>query len=172
MKRIVYFLCTVICLAVTSCKGKVTVLTSDEDVYRALQTPLIGTITNEGKTMGGDGPKAQVFEFSFKGYMTGLPYRLTLSRNAQFEDCAGCIGDWQKGMLSSLTYNDTGSISLREFIVQMVHSNEQLSPIGTSDMTWSTSSYKWRISFTNESGVYRVEADGAIEKWAVFIKTP
>lgn len=176
MKSIVFFLYAIAALTITSCKGKVTVLTSDEDVYRALKEPLIATIINKGKTLRGAGPDAQVFEFSFKGYMTNLPYRVTLSRNAQFEDCAGCIGDWQEGMLSSITY-DTSFISLRQFIVQMVHSNEPITAgKKTADMAWSTKGCTWRLSPTDETDVYYVEATEEnrmpMKKWGVFVKIP
>lgn len=149
---------------------KVPVAISNEDIYRELKVPLIGTICNNGTTLHPNHDKGQLFVYSFNGYMTNLPYRITLSKNVDFEDCAGCIGDWKIGMFSPPEYNGN-FISLKEFIIQMVRANENYDepnlPISTS--FWRTDGLIWKIT-PKKDNQYLVEVTSSSdEKWVIII---
>ncbi len=147
---------------------EVRVVVSNDDLYRELKEPLISTIIYHGTTYHGDGDNAQVFTYTFKGYMTNLPYRVTLSRNAQFEDCAGCIGDWQTGMFSYPECNGE-YISLKEFIIQMVHTNNENLP-GNSTMIWNTGGFIWRVTPTDGVNKYLIEVTSSSDKkWKICV---
>jgi hypothetical protein len=154
---------------------KTTYTKSDEEIYTALKEPLIGTVIYNGTTRHPDREGGQVFVYTFDGYMTNLPYRITLSRNVQFEDCAGCIGDWQEGMFSKPEY-DTSYISLKEFIVQMVYKNDE-NRVATykgnearnsSVMIWKTKGFIWKITPTEKEKEYIIEASSLSgKKWKI-----
>lgn len=150
---------------------KVPVVTSNEDIYRELKIPLIGTISDNGTTLHLNHDKGQLFMYSFNGHMTNLPYRITLSKNVDFEDCAGCIGDSKIGMFSAPEFNGK-FISLKEFIIQMVRANENYDepniPISTA--VWRTNGFIWKITPTKERGEYIVEVTSSSdERWKIIM---
>ena len=139
---------------------------SDSDLYDALREPLIGTISDNGTTLRPDGDQGRVFVYSFNGYMTSLPYRITLSQNVQFHDCAGCIGNWQAGMFSPPEYNGE-FISLKEFIIQMIHSNNE-NPVPSNTMAWHADNFIWELTPGDKEDEYLIEVwSSSDKKWKI-----
>jgi hypothetical protein len=149
--------------------------TGNHDVYERLQEPLIATIRDHGKTLTTDKQGSQLYEFTFNGYMTELPYTVVMSRNVDFNDCAGCIGDWEKGMLSPPTYRDSLFIPLDEFIVQMVRAKQNVFDTKSNKlapMEWDAGSYHWKVSIPNQQGLWRIEVldNRLTNHWEVYTR--
>jgi len=151
-------------ISTTGCNtSSAPVAISDDSLYRKLHVPLIETIMYNGTTRRGDGKNAQVFEYSFIGKTDSLAYSIVLSRNAQFNDCAGCIGDWETGMFSSIVCNGE-FISLKEFIVQMIQVNGEITD-GIS--VWNTNDFSWSI-LEKSKGVYQIDVNSVGSKnWRI-----
>ena len=141
-------------------------------LYRELKDPLIGTIQKHGRTLATDKQGSQVYEFMFNGYMTELPYRVIMSRNVDFEDCSVCIGNWDEGMLSPISYRDQ-FIPLDEFIIQMVYSKQNVFDTKNKQapIQWDSGDYLWQVSIPDNKNLWHIQVWDKYfrREWGVYV---